>query len=526
MNRQQRSQGEAAYRRFLPLPFSRGPMASSSSAERYRLRDAFNATCARVLARVPEAGLQRSVAYWALSADRRLPVALLDRTLGEILETPFERLAATPGIGLKKMAMLNTLLRRAAEQVGWPENFADTYDPTFEPTYDPLRAPETGDPSSPSATTQTAPFPEKSAPEVAGATATGKMDAERAGPALPVKKSAARGTVPPATVPAGNAAPEAPAYRPAAEHGAGPAASKSATSAKSATEAAPAAPAAAAEAADIEPEYVSESLWAQWRQTARRNDLDHETLGRFAPSLHGVPTVIWHAPLGEYTRLSLAELRKRRTHGEKRIRVILQVFRGLHEVLGGETGPGRLALRPLPRFIPPVESWLRWAARSPVPVSWADVRSGLALPLINQVAIDAGPQIAKLVESRLGVEGVPETVLEQARRLGLTRARVYQLLEMCAAIMAVRWPEGRIHFDLLASIGRRLFLNSESRQLFEACHSLCFPTDSDRRPAKRRGKRRGASPRHRESARDTATAAKSPNFPPAETTTVSNDTLP
>lgn len=415
-------------------------MASSSSAERYRLRDAFHAVRVRVLERVPAPALSRSVAYWALSADRRLPIALLDRSLCEILDTPFERLAATPGIGLKKIAMLLTLLRRAAEHAGAIDGFGEDGGPQVD-----------------------------SRQVIGGACAPVAVRAGvRAGVvAADTGASAANqgGSPPPPLEPPG---------------------------------------------ADVDPDLVSETLWSRWRTTVRRNELEHECLGRFAPSLHGVPTVIWQAPLGDYTPLSLAELRRRKTHGEKRVRVILQVFRGLHEVLGDSAAPGRLALRPLPRFIVPVESWIRMATRAATPLGWAEVRVGLALPLINQVALDAGPQISKLVESRLGVEGVAETVVEQARRLGLTRARVYQMLETCAAIMAVRWPEGRLQFDALSVNSRRAFLDPESRRLFEACQGLCFPREHQPRSVDRRSGRRAMSTRR---AVDQAAAAALETLP-------------
>jgi hypothetical protein len=32
----------------------------------------------------------------------------------------------------------------------------------------------------------------------------------------------------------------------------------------------------------------------------------------------------------------------------------------------------------------------------------------------------------------------------------VTRARVYQLLEDCAKVIAVRWPEGKSKYELLA----------------------------------------------------------------------------
>ena len=58
--------------------------------------------------------LDRCLAYWALPTDRRLPLAFLGRTLRDLLTTPFAELAATPGIGQKKMAAFVQLLSRVA----------------------------------------------------------------------------------------------------------------------------------------------------------------------------------------------------------------------------------------------------------------------------------------------------------------------------------------------------------------------------------------------------------------------------
>src|SRR5277367_2416131 len=47
--------------------------------------------------------LTKPLAYWALPTDRRLPLALLGRTLEDLLQTPFSELSNTPGIGQKKI---------------------------------------------------------------------------------------------------------------------------------------------------------------------------------------------------------------------------------------------------------------------------------------------------------------------------------------------------------------------------------------------------------------------------------------
>ena len=44
---------------------------------------------------------------------------------------------------------------------------------------------------------------------------------------------------------------------------------------------------------------------------------------------------IWHVPLGHYVNQSVAEIRQLKTHGEKRVRVVLEVFYIVHELVSG-----------------------------------------------------------------------------------------------------------------------------------------------------------------------------------------------
>jgi len=57
----------------------------------------------------------KPLAFWALPTDRRLPLALLDRPLGDLLQIPFEDICRTPSIGEKKIISLLTLLMRAVQ---------------------------------------------------------------------------------------------------------------------------------------------------------------------------------------------------------------------------------------------------------------------------------------------------------------------------------------------------------------------------------------------------------------------------
>jgi hypothetical protein len=59
--------------------------------------------------------LELPLAYWVVSGDRRLPMALLDRAIGDLVKTPLADLLATPGIGIRKIQTLIMLLNRASQ---------------------------------------------------------------------------------------------------------------------------------------------------------------------------------------------------------------------------------------------------------------------------------------------------------------------------------------------------------------------------------------------------------------------------
>jgi hypothetical protein len=231
---------------------------------------------------------------------------------------------------------------------------------------------------------------------------------------------------------------------------------------------------------------VSEALWVQWRDTVKRHKLGAEKLGRVAPSLQNLPTVIWNTPLEFYAKLSVADIRALKTHGEKRVRVVLECFYGINEILGKSTPQPHLVVRMVPKFIDAIEAWIATATSQPQAISLSELRKRFVRPLVDQLKSDASPSVFPLVEGRLGLAGSPQSVRVQSKSLGVTRARVYQLFEECGKVMDVRWPEGagwchRLRAKLLAD-GRR-----DELALFDATIELFFPdqkqTLSDNEPA-------------------------------------------
>jgi hypothetical protein len=199
---------------------------------------------------------------------------------------------------------------------------------------------------------------------------------------------------------------------------------------------------AMADPSAFDPSIVSELVWEQWRQTVRRCGLEKETLGRLSPSLYKLPTVIWRTPLTEYLDLTLSQMRRLKTHGEKRVQAILEVFHGIHGMLAHVPRQSHLYAELRPKFAVPIERWINDVLAGSRPPRPSQLKHNVIMPIIAQVRIDAGPEVYRIAQERLGIKSARHSVQQQARRLRVTRARVYQLLETCSDVMAVRWPEG------------------------------------------------------------------------------------
>lgn len=231
----------------------------------------------------------------------------------------------------------------------------------------------------------------------------------------------------------------------------------------------------AAAASGFDSSVVSESLWARWCETVNRHGLGPEKLGRLAPSLQSLPTVIWHSRLEEYSERSLAEIRGLKTHGEKRVHAILEVFCTAHEALATATLDENIDLVVVPRFVPPLSRWLMGAIGEAELPSVDELRQHVVKPLVKQIHIDLGDQVAELAASRLSLDAGAPSVKQQADTIGVTRARVYQLLEDCAKVMEVRWPEGRW---LLAPLANRFgAADPEALGLLHGIVDLFFPPE-------------------------------------------------
>ena len=226
---------------------------------------------------------------------------------------------------------------------------------------------------------------------------------------------------------------------------------------------------------------VSESAWEDWRATVRRRGLENQMLGQLTPTLRDLPTVIWATMLGEYLNYTLADLHDLKTHGQKRIQTVLEVFYIVHSVFQEVGSHPKFSIVLQPSFVQSVEQWIQCELENDRIPKINDLRENLMLPLLNQIQVDGGDTVHQLASGRLGIETEPESVRSQAERLDVTRARIYQQLETCAEIMRIRWPAGRHWMAELAGKLDSLDADVSERSLFDATRWLVFPERADQR---------------------------------------------
>jgi hypothetical protein len=219
-------------------------------------------------------------------------------------------------------------------------------------------------------------------------------------------------------------------------------------------------------------DQCSEAAWEQCRATIRRHHLDRETLGRFAQSLRRLPRTLWMTRFAEYMDQSLAEIRDRKNHGEKRVAAIVEICAKLHQLLLRVDDQPHLSVHLLPRFVTNLERWLALRMEQETPPTVEEIDAAFVAPLLEQLEIDGGELCAELLRDRLSP--TRRGLGHAARQLGLARGRAYELLAETQTIFEVRWPEGRSLAGRFLDKMERQAEDSEATKRFAAAAGLFF----------------------------------------------------
>ena len=196
-----------------------------------------------------------------------------------------------------------------------------------------------------------------------------------------------------------------------------------------------------------DPELLPEGVWAGWCRNINLSRLERYPLGFYARCLRNLPRRLWENPIGMYSRRSLHEVRSLARHGRHAFLEVVRIISDLARTLDGVPQESHTRVLILPAAILDVTTWInRVLKRRRVPPVTSMVH-GFVRPLLRQLDLDLGPQIAEMVERRIGVDGPPETLEEIAHDFRLTRERIRQHTKSANGILRLRWPEGRYLLD-------------------------------------------------------------------------------
>lgn len=195
------------------------------------------------------------------------------------------------------------------------------------------------------------------------------------------------------------------------------------------------------------PGNLGEQDWAKICRSIKSHSLEHHPLGRFAKSLSDLPKGLWCEPLSTFVSKSLFEVQKLPGYGEQRTTCVIKILQGLSLYVVNSPTDGHLEQRVLPASVNRITTWINSVLSQDEVPDYFLLCQNFVLPLLQQLEVDLGSELAEMVERRLGADGTRETLQEVAEHFDLTRERIRQLTLRAPKVMEVRWPEGKHLLD-------------------------------------------------------------------------------
>ena len=198
---------------------------------------------------------------------------------------------------------------------------------------------------------------------------------------------------------------------------------------------------------EVAPGDLAEQDWTRICKSIKDHSLDHHPLGRFAKSLSDLPKGLWHEPLSTFVSKTLFEVQKLPGYGEQRTSCVIAVLQSLSLYVVNSPTNGHLGQKVLPASVNKISKWINSILSQDEVPDYLSLCQNFVLPLLRQLEVDLGAEVAEMVERRLGADGSRETLQQVAERFDLTRERIRQLTLRAPKVMEVRWPEGKHLLD-------------------------------------------------------------------------------
>ena len=192
---------------------------------------------------------------------------------------------------------------------------------------------------------------------------------------------------------------------------------------------------------------LSEGLWATWCRKINVSRLDRFPLGFYAKSLRNLPSRLWEVRISTYSKRSFAEVRAFSGHRENSLHALLTVVKIISDLAHTldrlpEESHSRVLI--IPSAILDVSTWISQVLQRGCVPQVSSIVHGFIRPLLTQLDIDLGPQVAEMVERRIGVDGPPQTLDEIGHDFRVTRERIRQQTKRAIPILRNSLAGGQV----------------------------------------------------------------------------------
>ena len=187
--------------------------------------------------------------------------------------------------------------------------------------------------------------------------------------------------------------------------------------------------------------------WQKLTSSIREHGFEWQPIGRFANSLNDLPRGLWGEPLEKFVSLPMQSLLNTPGLGDSKVSSIIQIIIELANSIRSCDPNTHFRFQVYPASINRITNWINQVLASNTVPDVLSLSQHFVMPLLKQIELDLGIQVAEMVERRLGANGVPQTLQEVAEEFQLTRERIRQITLRVPEVMQIRWPEGKHLFD-------------------------------------------------------------------------------
>ena len=158
----------------------------------------------------------------------------------------------------------------------------------------------------------------------------------------------------------------------------------------------------------------------------------------------------------------------------KRLGCVAQLFSRIPQFVSISNDLG-VAIEPVAAQILLAKSTIREILNSRRSPTQDELSRGVIAPLLEQVEVDCGPESSLVAKLRLGLGHRGRLFRDIASEMGISNARVGQLLKRAQGALLIRWREGEYLFDDLCELLQRGNSDFDSYRLCYRVFEVFYP---------------------------------------------------